>query len=75
MAMSFEQAVKECRRLGVLQFKCPEFEFVVGPEPAPAEAVDNNSEKVKSPAKKRGKDGYTAEEQREVYGVVIDAEE
>lgn len=74
MTMSFEQAVKECRRLGVLQFKCADFEFVIGPEPTPVEAVDNNSEKVKS-QKKRGKDGKTADEQRDIYGVVIDAEE
>lgn len=73
MPMTFEQAVKECRRLGVLTFKCSEFEFVLGEVPITDLAVDKSVEKVKSG--KRGKDGYTADEQREVYGVVIDAEE
>lgn len=73
MPMTFEEAVKECRRLGVLTFKCAEFEFVLGDAPIADESVDKSAEKVKSG--KRGKDGYTADEQLEVYGRVIDAEE
>lgn len=57
-----------------------EVEFDLGPAPAQVESefkvpeVDNPVESVKS-AKKRGKDGLTAAEQFEIYGVVIDAEE
>jgi hypothetical protein len=58
-------------------------EFELGPAPTPAAqveeefkvpVVDNPVESVKS-ATKRGKDGLTAAEQLEIYGVVIDAEE
>lgn len=73
MPMNFEETVKSCRRLGVMQFKCPEFEFVLGGDPEVVEVVDKTVEKVKSG--KRGRDGLTAEEQIEVYGRVIDAEE
>lgn len=58
-----------------------EVEFDLGPAPAAqvesefkVPEVDNPVESVKS-AKKRGKDGLTAAEQFEIYGVVIDAEE
>ena len=73
MPMTFEEAVRECRRLGVAQFKCAEFEFILGPEPIAAESVDKPVEKVKSG--KVGRDGYTAAEQLEIYGRVVDAEE
>lgn len=60
-----------------------EVEFELGPAPAPAAQVeeefkvpevDKPAESVKSEPK-RGKDGLTAAEQIEIYGVVIDAEE
>jgi len=73
MPMTFEEAVKQCRRLGVAQYKCADFEFVLGEEPIADVSVDKPVEKVKSG--KRGKDGYTAAEQYEVYGRVMDAEE
>lgn len=73
MPMNFEDTVRACRRLGVLQFKCPEFEFVLGGDPESVAAVDKPVEKVKSG--KRGKDRLTAEEQVELYGRVLDAEE
>lgn len=73
MQMTFEQAVRECRRLGVAQFKCAEFEFILGPEPIAADSVDKPVEKVKSG--KVGRDGLTAEGQFDLYMRVVDAEE
>jgi|LakMenEpi03Aug12_release.lakeMendotaPanAssembly.Ray.scaffolds.fasta_scaffold73140_2 hypothetical protein len=85
--MTLDEAVKKCRELGITKFRgdttTGPVEFELGPAPAPAAQVeeefkvpevDNPVQSVKS-APKRGKDGLTAAEQLEIYGVVIDAEE
>ncbi len=63
--------IDDLRDRGVLYFKQGDLEINLGPLPEKDEpAVDN-------PAKtgKRGKDGNTAAEQRDLYGVVLDAED
>ena len=88
--MTLEEAVKKCRELGISRFRGvvsegahlpTEVEFDLGPAPAAqvedefkVPEVDKPLESVKS-ATKRGKDGLTAAEQFEIYGVIIDAEE
>lgn len=83
--MTLEEVVKKCRELGISRYRGVvsegEVEFELGPAPAAqfegefkVPVVDNPVESVKS-APKRGKDGLTAAEQYEIYGVVIDAEE
>jgi hypothetical protein len=72
--MTLDEAVKKCRELGITKFRgdttTGPVEFELGPAPAPAAQVE---EEFKVP--EVDKDGLTAAEQLEIYGVVIDAEE
>lgn len=75
---SFQKKVEECRAVGVLHFKCAEFEFTLDPnweppkEEVPVTPVDTTPQIQQG---KRGKDGLTAAEQMENYCVVLDAKE
>lgn len=57
--------IDDLRARGVLHFKSPHLEVVLGPLPEKEETEVDNPAKVK----KVGKDGLTAEQQREAYGV------
>jgi hypothetical protein len=68
------------RERGVLHLKHGPIEITLGPEPVRASegagaSIDSDA-KVAEPVKKKpGKDGLYADEQRDAYGRVIDAEE
>ena len=62
------------RKRGVLHFKEGDVEIVLGPLPEveePVKEVDN----APKTGGKVGKDGLTAAEQRDLYGVALDATE
>jgi hypothetical protein len=66
--------IDELRARGVTYFKEGDLELHMGPLPDPEESVkpiDSTSENREAP--KLGKDGLTAEQQLDNYGVVIDA--
>lgn len=79
--MTLDEIVTFCRKSGVAVWKGPAeqenlhglVELHFGPPPAEEDVKDVD----KKPAleKRRGKDGRTAAEQRELYNRVIDAEE
>lgn len=64
--------IDDLRKRGVLRYKHGDLEIILGPLPEKEEA-----DEVDKPVKtgKLGKDGLTAQEQREVYGFLMDAEE
>jgi len=64
------------RERGVAHLKIEMAEITLGPEPVkPAASIDSEVEVSEPVKKKPGKDGLYADEQRDVYGRVIDAEE
>ncbi len=70
-------AVKLMRKLGIVSLKLSEMELVIGPEPEkqvkePKKSLD---EVLEGGKKRKGADGRTAEEQTDLYGAVLDAEE
>lgn len=84
--MTLDEIVTFCRKNNILVWKgearasTPAFgalgvvELHFGPPP-PAEDDVNEVDKSPKVEKRRGKDGHTAEEQRALYGKVLDAEE
>lgn len=63
-----EDAVREMRRLGVLQWNG----IVLGADPVKPVDTEAEVKKIVKPGV-RGKDGYTYEQQVETYGAAIDA--
>lgn len=63
-----EAAVREMRRLGVLQWNG----IVLGADPVKPVDTEAEVKKIVKPGV-RGKDGYTYEQQVETYGAAIDA--
>ena len=78
---TLEELVAECRKLGIAKISTDTLDhgpvdITLGPVPQEAQPqVDNRAEVKKVLVKEgvRGRDGLTAEEQLEMYGVVHDA--
>lgn len=70
-------ATKLMRKLGVLHLKTPDLELLLGPEPVePIKEPKKSLDEILEGGKKRkGADGRTADEQTDLYGAVLDAEE
>lgn len=71
------ETVTILRRLGIVRLRTGEFEVELGTAPGqePEPQVDNRAEVKKVLVKEgsRGHDGLTADEQIDLYGVVLDA--
>ena len=86
MKATLEELVAKCRKIGIIHFSglvwdgsenslAERVEFTLGP--APVETQPEVVDKVEESANvkpKLGKDGLTAAQQEELYGVVHDAE-
>ncbi len=69
-----DSLIDHLRAKGVVQYKTTEMELTILPE-APYKAEKEKKVKDEYVEKKKGADGLNAEEQRERYNRVIDAEE
>ncbi len=68
--------IDHLRAKGVVQYKAEGVELTLLPDaPVKPEKEPKKKDKDEQAAKKKGADGRTAEEQRELYGRVYDAEE
>lgn len=78
--MTLDEIVTFCRKNNILVWRgdaerVGAVELHFGPPPAPEDERVNEVDKNPAVEKRRGKDGLTAQQQRDLYGQVRDAEE